>query len=114
MQCLKCKIEKETREFQENEFLTRGYVDNCFECESVYLNFLMRENQRNESRADALQLEKDKANEYRKTYRHKNKDVINEKARLYRLANKVPKVIDPKEFTYRDVINKYKEDRRNT
>ena len=113
MICLKCKIEKETREFQENEILTRGYVDNCFECESVYLNFLMRENQRNESRADALQLEKDKANEYRKTYRHKNKDVINEKARLYRLANKVAKVIDPKEFTYRDVIDKYKEDRRN-
>ena len=112
MQCLKCKQEKETREFQQNEFLTRGYVDNCFECESVYLTFFMQENQRNESRASALQLEKDKANEYRKTYRHKNKDVINEKARLYRLANKVIKVIDAKEFTYRDVINKYKEDRQ--
>ena len=113
MQCLKCKQEKETREFQQNEFLTRGYVDNCFECESIYLNFLMQENQRNESRANALQLEKDRANEYRKTYRIKNKDKINEKARLYRQANKIPKVIDPKEFTYRDVIDKYKEDRRN-
>lgn len=47
MQCLKCKIEKETREFQENEFLTRGYVDNCFECESIYYDYAMIQNKRN-------------------------------------------------------------------
>ena len=113
MICFKCKIEKETREFQENEFLTRGYVDNCFECESVYFKLLAEDSQRNKSRADALQLEKDKANEYRKTYRLKNKDIINEKARLYRQANKVVKVIDPKEITYKEVIDNYKEYRRS-
>ena len=112
MKCLKCNQEKETREFQANEFLTRGYVDNCYDCESDYIHFIMRQNEQNERRANALQLEKDKANEYQKTYRLKNKDKINEKAKQYRLSNKVVKVIDPREVSYSDIINSYREHRR--
>jgi hypothetical protein len=129
MQCLKCKIEKETREFQENEFLTRGYVDNCYECESIYYDYAMIQNKRNETRV--LNAEKEKAivNQRQNNYNAKNRALVNERERLkysknkdaickrrkeQRDANKVPKVIDPKEFTYRDVINKYKQDRLNT
>jgi len=128
MQCLKCKQEKETREFQQNEFLTRGYVDNCFECEIIYYDYAMIQNKRNETRVINAEKEKSIVNQRQRNYNSKNRSLVNERARLnyannkyaickmrkdQRDAKKVPKVIDPKEFTYKEVIDKYKEDRRN-
>lgn len=128
MICFKCKIEKETREFQENEFLTRGYVDNCYECDHVYYLNALKEKKRNETRV--LNVEKEKAivNQRQRNYNAKNRELVNERARLnyannkdaigkkrkeQRDANKVVKVIDPKEITYKEIIDNYKEYRRS-
>jgi len=59
-----------------------------------------------------IEKQKEKRKEYYRLYNIKNREKKKEYSKNYREKNKAHKVIDPKEISYKEVIESYKEYKR--